>query len=189
MHDIEPYYNWQDLYLASEDERSPFYGREYSEFEFTGKVYNYLLHPQWDYIGSETLYLKLLFVDYEKGYCIIEFIGEWNDCLYNDIMFLYRNVVETLLENRITKYILIGENVLNFHYSDDSYYQEWFDELEDGWIVCLNFRDHVIQEFEAGHLDYYMAMGGNFNSMPWRTTSPQKLFLIVEQLITRRLNP
>jgi len=113
MHDIEPHYNWLDLYQASEDERSPFYGREYSEFECTGKVYNYLLHPQWDYIGSETLYVKLLFADYEKGFCIIEFIGEWNDCLYNDIMFLYRNVIEILLENGITKYILIGENVLN----------------------------------------------------------------------------
>jgi len=189
MHDIEPFYNWLDLYVASEDERSPFFGREYSEFEFTGKVYNYLLHPQWDYIGSETLYLKLLFVDYEKGFSIIEFIGEWNDCLYNDIMFLYRNVVETLLENGITKYILIGENVLNFHYSDDDYYQEWFDELGEGWIVCLNFRHHVIQEFEAGRLDYYMAMGGNFNNLPWRTASPQKLFLIVESLVTRRLNP
>ncbi len=188
MHDIEPYYNWHGLYLASEDERSPFYGREYSEFEFTGKVYNYLLHPQWDYIGSETLYMKLLFVDYEKGFCIIEMIGEWNDCLYNDIMFLYRNVIETLLENGITKYILIGENVLNFHYSDNDYYQEWFDELGDGWIVCLNFRSQVIQEFEAGRLDYYMAMGGNFDILPWRTASPQKLFLVVEQLITRRLN-
>lgn len=189
MHDIEPFYNWDSLYLASEDERSPFYGREYSEFEFTGKVYNYLLHPQWDYIGSETLYIKLLYIDYEHEFCIIELIGEWNDCLYNDIMFLYRNVIETLLENGINKYILIGENVLNFHYSEDDYYQEWFDELGDGWIVCLNFRGHVKKEFEDGHLDYYMAMGGNFDDLPWRTATPQKLFLIVDRLVTRRLNP
>jgi len=189
MHEIEPYYNWRNLYIASEDEQSPFYGREYSEFEFTGKVYNYLIHPQWDYIGSETLYLKILFADYGKGFCIIELIGEWNDCLYNDIMFLYRNVAELLMDCGINKFILIGENLLNFHYSDDDYYQEWFDGLEDGWIVCINFRHHVIQELEAGRLDYYMAMGGKFDDLPWRTVSPQKLFLIVEQLITRRLNP
>ena len=189
MHDIEPYYSWRNLYIADEDERSPFYGREYSEFEFTGKVYNYFIHPQWDYVGSETLYLKILFTDYEKGFTIIEFIGEWNDCLYNDIMFVYRNAVELLLDQGINKFILIGENVLNFHYSDDDYYQEWFDELEDGWIVCLNFRDHVIKEFENGHLDYYMAMGGRLDNLPWRTVLPQKLFLIVDQMIAKRLNP
>lgn len=189
MHDIEPYYNWRNKYTAEADERSPFFGREYSEFEFTGKIYNYLIHPQWDYIGSETLYIKLLFADYEKSYCIIEMIGEWNDCLYNDIMFLYRNVIETLLENGIIRFILIGENVLNFHYSDDSYYQEWFDQLEDGWIVCVNFRNHIIQEMEDGKLDYYLAMGGKFDSLTWRTLTPEKLFIQVEQLITKRLNP
>jgi hypothetical protein len=189
MHDIEPYYRWRSLYTASEDERSPFYGREYSEFEFTGKIYNYLIHPQWDHMGSETLYIKILFADYDKGYSILEFIGEWNDCLYNDVMFLYRNVVEPLIDNGITRFILIGENVLNFHYSDDSYYQEWFDQLEDGWIVCLNFRPHVIHEFQSGHLDYYMAMGGKFDDFSWRTLLPEKLFYVVDQLIMRRLNP
>jgi len=34
MHDIEPYYNWRHIYISEEDERSPFYKREYSEFEF-----------------------------------------------------------------------------------------------------------------------------------------------------------
>ena len=46
----------------------------------------------------------------------------------------------------INKYILIGENILNFHYSDDSYYEEWFDDNGDnGWIVLLNFREHVLK--------------------------------------------
>ncbi len=58
MHDIEPYYNWRHIYVASEDPQSPFYGREYSEFEFENTIYNYMLHPQWDNIGSETLYIK-----------------------------------------------------------------------------------------------------------------------------------
>jgi hypothetical protein len=52
MHMIEPYYNWGGFYIASEDIQSPFYGREYSEFEFTDTIYNYCIHPQWDNIGS-----------------------------------------------------------------------------------------------------------------------------------------
>ncbi len=27
--------------------------------------------------------MKVLFADYEHGYSIIEFIGEWNDALHN----------------------------------------------------------------------------------------------------------
>jgi len=187
MHDIEPFYNWRHLYIASEDERSPFFGREYSEFFFSSSIYNYFIHPQWDGFGSATLYLKILYVNYEEKFCIIELLGEWNDCLYNDIMYLKRNVVEYLEEQGITKFILIGENVLNFHHDDDSYYQEWFDEIEDGWIACVNFRDHVVNEFEEASLDYYLAMGGKLNELPWRTSEPLKVYQAVERVLTKRL--
>ena len=95
-------------------------------------------HPQWDGFGSSTLYIKILFVDYDEGCAIIEMIGEWNDCLHNDIMHLKREVIEDMQLEGIYRFILIGENVLNFHYSDDSYYDEWFDETADvdGWIAC-----------------------------------------------------
>ena len=189
MHTIEPYYNWRALYIASEDERSPFYGREYNEFEFTNKVYNYLIHPQWDEFGSETLYLKILYADYRKGFAIIELLGEWNDLLYNDIMFLKREVIEVMIDSGITQFILIGENVLNFHASEDDYYQEWFDEIENGWIVCVNFRKHVVEEFTHNHIDYYMAFGGQFDHIAWRTMSPQFFFEYISQIILRRLTP
>lgn len=187
MYAIEPYFAWRDLYIASEDARSPFYGRAYSEFEFTSFVYNYAIHPQWDPFGSNTLYLKILYADYERGFCVIELIGEWNDCLYNDIMYLKREVVDPLIEEGITKFILIGENVLNFHYSDDSYYQEWFEEVEDGWIAFVNFRDHVLTEFGQAMIDYYVAMGGQFNTVPWRTMQPLRLLKVVEGLMMKRL--
>ncbi|MFC2101272.1 hypothetical protein ACFLRZ_05525, partial [Bacteroidota bacterium] len=96
MHNIEPFYLWQNYYNAAEDDKSPFYGRTYSEFEFSNTIYNYYIHPQWDEIGSETLYVKILFVNYEQTYCIIELIGEWNDALHNDIMLFKRNVLEIL---------------------------------------------------------------------------------------------
>jgi len=81
MHTIEPFFLWRDDYIASEDEKSPFFGREYSEFYFDKKIYNFLLHPQWDDIGSETLFVKILYVDYESKFAIIECLGEWNDTL------------------------------------------------------------------------------------------------------------
>lgn len=187
MHTLEPYYNWRHLYISSEDRYSPFYRREYNEFEFTNSIYDYVIHPQWDSMGSATLYLKILFVDYELGYCILELMGEWNDCLYNDIMYLKREVADTLMENGINKFILICENVLNFHSSDDDYYQEWFDDVEDGWIAMINCREHVIHEMESAHLDYYLAMGGAFNDMGWRTLPPGKVYDKVNKMITRRL--
>ena len=187
MHDLEPHYNWRHLYMAEEDSRSPFYEREYSEFEFTNKIYNYLIHPQWDQIGSPTLYIKILFVDYTSGFAIIELIGEWNDCINNDIMFLKRDIVEVLINEGINKFILIGENILNFHASDDCYYEEWFEEAEDGWIALINFREHVLEEFQAQNIDYYFVLGGNLDLPQWRTYDPQQLYSIVEGLVIKRI--
>lgn len=187
MHDIEPFYAWRDFYIASEDAQSPFYGQQYSEFEFENKVYNYYIHPQWDTFGSQTLYLKIIYADYELGYAIIEFIGEWNDCIHNDIMFLKRDVLELLIQEGISKFILIGENVLNFHTSDDCYYEEWFQDIEDGWISGINFRTHVIDEFKRSNIDYYINFGGALDELPWRSLRPLQLFNKVEELMTKRL--
>ena len=189
MHTIEPYYSWIHLYVASDDEMSPFFGKEYSEFKFTHAIYNYYIHPQWDDIGSSTLFVKLLFADYDIGFCIIEMIGEWNDALHNDIMYLKRNIAEPLIMNGINKFILIGENILNFHSSDDDYYQEWNDDIDDGWIVGINFREHVVEEFTSANLDYYIAFGGRFNSFSWRSQDPMQLYEKIDEIITKRLNP
>jgi hypothetical protein len=187
MQDIEPYYNWRHLYTAEEDEQSPFFGREYSEFEYSNTIYNYLIHPQWDEIGSPTLYLKLLYCDYSEGFCILELFGEWNDCIHNDIMILKREIIDQLAVQGINKFILIGENVLNFHFSDDCYYEEWFEDVENGWIVFMNFREHVLAEFKQGRLDYYFLSGGELDEMPWRTMTPAQLYERTKGLVIRRL--
>lgn len=188
MHDIEPYYNWLPLYKACEDERSPFFEREYSEFMFEHAIYNYLIHPQWDNFGSQTLYCKILFADYAAEFAIIEMMGEWNDALYNDIMQFKREVVELLLEEGINKFILIGENVLNFHASDDSYYEEWFQDAEDGWIALINFRDHVLDEFRKSKIDYYLNFGGELDTLNWRKLAPRQLHERVEEILNKRLH-
>lgn len=187
MHGLEPYYNWRELYTAEDDPRSPFYEKEYSEFYFTDQIYNHYIHPQWDNIGSTTLFIKLLFTDYEEGFAIIELIGEWNDCLYNDIMILKREIIDLLIHEGIDKYILIGENVLNFHSSDDSYYEEWFEDVEDGWIALVNFNDYVIKDFEDANIDNYFLLGGKLNQTDWRTLLPSTLFQLINENVMKRL--
>src|SRR6478735_6273550 len=188
MHEIEPFYSWRDDYIAAEDERSPFYNTEYSEFYYDKQLYNFLIHPQWDDFGSSTLYIKVLFVDYRRAYAIIELIGEWNDAINNDIMLMKREILELMIDNGINKFVLIGENVLNFHSSDDCYYEEWFQDVEDGWIAGVNFREHVIEEFKRNNIDYYINFGGELDDLNWRTLKPLQLFKRVEEQLTKRLN-
>lgn len=183
MHSIEPFYNWRDLYSAENDEKSPFVGRVYNEFAYDQKIYNYFIHPQWDEIGSKTLYIKLLFADYQTGYCIIELIGEWNDAINNDIMHLKRNIIDPLIEKGISKFILLGENVLNFHNSDDCYYEEWWEDVkdDDGWLVMVNFREHVINEMREVNIHHYANLGERLNNVQWRTFKPKHFFQSVER--------
>jgi len=188
MHFVEPYFNWRNYYISSEDPASPFYGHEYSEFEFEHSVYNFCIHPQWDSIGSPTLFIKILFVEYNEGYAIIEMIGEWNDAIENDIMTLKRDIIEELIREGINKFILIGENVLNFHYSDDCYYEEWFEDIEDGWIAGINFHEHVTNEFKNANIDEYIAIGGELEELEWRTYTPFQFYKKVNQIINRRLD-
>ena len=185
MHDIEPHFRWRDQYIAAEDHLSPFYGRQYDEFRFTNKIYNYFIHPQWDAIGSPTLYIKVLFCDYERRYAILEFIGEWNDAIHNDIMILKREVIDSMQESGITKFILICENVLNFHGDEDCYYEEWQEEAceEGGWICLLNTLKHVEEELEGTGLQHYLAFGEPFNDVNWRPQKPLLLFNAIDSLM------
>jgi hypothetical protein len=178
MHDIEPYYRWRDYYTAETDEKSPFYGRVYNEMQYTDTIYNYYIHPQWDYFGSPTLYMKLLYVDYEDKFAIIELMGEWNDCINNDIMFFKRDILDHLINEGIYKFIVICENVLNFHSSDDCYYEELWDDIkeEDGWLCLLNTYDHVTKEMSKIRLQYYINFGFQFNDIDWHNKEPEYLF-------------
>ncbi len=187
MQDIEPFYNWRHFYSAEDDRRSPFYGRTYSEFEYSQTLYNYYIHPQWDDFGSRTLYMKILFTDYEQHYAIIELLGEWNDAIENDIMTLRREITDNLYAQGITKYILIAENVLNFHSSDDSYYEEWQEQLEDdnGWVVLIDMPEQSKYEFKKARLTNYIEL----LEMPqWRTLKPEFIFQTVDNDMLKRLD-
>lgn len=186
MHEIEPYSNWRHIYSAENDEKSPFFRREYSEFEFTQSVYNYLIHPQWDEFGSSTLYMKILMADYEQGYAIIELLGEWNDAIENDIMTLRREVTDIMEATGIYKFILIGENVLNFHSSDDAYYEDWYQDVEEeqGWIVLLNLPQQSQYDFKRAKLDRYIELMELDN---WRIYKPIHIFRLLNEKMQKRI--
>lgn len=175
MHELEPFYNWQHQYVSEEDPRSPFYGREHSQFEYSNTIYNFFIHPQWDDLGSRTLYGKVLMADYEEGYLVLELIGEWNDAVENDIMTLTREVLDPFLHEGIRSFILIGENVLNFHSDISDYYEELAEELTDrgGWIVCLNLPEGTRREFQQAGLDRFLPLAELFD---WRNYKPIHLF-------------
>ena len=184
MHEIEPYYNWMHLYNAEEDENSPFYGVVHSEFEYSNTVYNYYIHPQWDEFGSRTLYMKVLFVDYELNYAIIELICEWNDAVENDIMHLKRSVIDLMIAKGIFKFIIIAENVLNFHSSDTDYYEEWSEDVHEdgGWIVAINMPEQTQYDFRRSHIDRYVKL---LESPNWRTFQPQHFFQMIDNQMLR----
>ncbi len=186
MHELEPYYNWQHIYVSEEDERSPFYGIEHSQFEYTDAIYNYYIHPQWDYFGSRTLYTKVLMAEYEDRFAILELIGEWNDAVENDIMTLKREVLEPFIDQGIHKFILIAENVLNFHSSDKDYYEELHEELseENGWIVCLNMPEPTQYDFKKARLHQFIEL---LELPDWRTYKPYHLFKKIDKMLLTRL--
>ncbi len=177
MHDIEPFYNWQDLYNSAEDDRCPFYKSFHDEFNYRNKVYNYYIHPLWDEIGSETLYTKLIYADYEEGFCVMEFIGEWNDCINNDIMFLKRDVIDQLINEGITNFILIWEHVFNFHGSDDCYYEEWYEDIKDesGNLFFINLQTPVLDEIKLFGIQHFAHLGEKFQDLNWRKMNPLDL--------------
>ncbi len=186
MHDIEPFYNWRHIYVSEQDERSPFYGSIYSEFEFSHTVYNYYIHPQWDEFGSRTLFMKVLIADYDEHYAVIELIGEWNDAIENDIMELKREVADVFMKDGIHKFILIAENVLNFHSSDKEYYEECYDEVteDNGWVVILNMPEQTQYDFKRAKLNRYLELMELEN---WRTYKPFHLFKKIDEIETKRL--
>ncbi len=186
MHQLEPHFKWRLEYKAEEDPRSPFYGKEYSEFEFSERIYNYYIHPQWDNFGSDTLYGKILYADYNQNYAIIELMGEWNDCLYNDVMWLKNNLIDCLAQEGISKFILIVENVLNFHGGDDCYYEEWYNNAADegGWIVMVGILDHVAEEMQDHLIHYYVNLDPQFNII-WRPQRPQMVFEQIRILLEK----
>ena len=101
-------------------------------------------------------------------------------------MNLKREVADKFMAEGINKFILIGENVLNFHSSDKEYYLEWFDEVtdENGWIVCINMPEQTQYDFTRARLNRYVELMQIDN---WRTYRPFHLFKKIDEQLAKRL--
>jgi hypothetical protein len=93
------------------------------------------------------------------------------------------------MEAGINKFVLIGENVLIFHGSDDSYYEDWYDDIKDdeGWIVAINFRSHVVDEMRRHRLHNYIHIGEHYNDIEWRKVKPFYFHKMAEDLLFKQL--
>ena len=102
-------------------------------------------------------------------------------------MTLKRDIIDELINSGITKFILIGENVLNFHSSDDCYYEEWIDDIEDGWVAMINFHEHVTSEMSQVGIDQYLILQGEMDMIDWRTYLPHQLYKKVKKVVQHRI--
>jgi hypothetical protein len=95
-------------------------------------------------------------------------------------------VIDVMEKEGISKFILISENVLNFHSSDREYYQEWYDEVSDenGWIVSLNMPEATREDFKKKKLNYYIEL---MELPDWRVYKPYHLFKKIDDILMKRL--
>jgi hypothetical protein len=100
---------------------------------------------------------------------------------------LRREITDQLYLRGIRFFILIGENVLNFHSSDDSYYEEWHEQLEDdaGWIALLNLPEQSQHDMKKARITRYVSL---FELPQWRTLKPEHIFQLIALEMERRLD-
>ena len=117
----------------------------------------------------------------------IEFIGEWNDCTQNDIEFLKRDFLDILIEHGISKFVLIGENILEFFSSDSEYYEEWYEDIKDkdGWIIAINFREHILEEMRQADIHRYVNINEKYAEINWRQYKPFHLVSYLDDLLIK----
>jgi hypothetical protein len=100
---------------------------------------------------------------------------------------LKREVLDKLMAEGIIKFILIAENVFNFHSGDKDYYEELYEELsdEDGWAVLVNFHPAAQHDFLLRKLNRYIEL---MEISAWRTYKPEHFFQFIDQKLSQRLD-
>lgn len=189
LHHIEPFYGWLHLYNHEEDAQSPFHNIEHNLFYYDRSVNEIPAHPLWDYIGSESLLVKILYADYIQGFAIIELFGEWNDLFDNDYKLLAENCLTYLVDNGIKHIILICENVFHSYLDGNDYYHAMQEELEEGWICTLRLRDHIQEEMEKYSISEYFFWSPILDEIPWRKLKPFQLYRLVASRMEKVIGP
>jgi MFS superfamily sulfate permease-like transporter len=101
-------------------------------------------------------------------------------------MTLRRDVTDLLQKQGIIKFILIAENVLNFHSSDDSYYEEWKESVEEegGWVAIVDMPIQSQYDFKKARLTNYVTL---LDFPQWRTIKPELVFNQIDDWMIRQL--
>lgn len=181
LHDFEPFYGWLAMYNHEMDKKSPFNGVEHNQFYYDRSINSIPAHPLWDDFGSESLLCKIQYVDYQEGYAIIEFIGEWNDIYDNDFKLLSESVLSFLLDFGVNKFIFIVENVFHSYLDADDYYQAMEDQLGEGWICLLKTRQEVKEDMQEYGIDQYFYFNPTLDEIAWRKLKPFQIYGLVSK--------
>jgi hypothetical protein len=74
--------------------------------------------------------------------------------------------------------------VLNFHSSDDSYYEEWKEQVADegGWLVILNMPEQSQYDFKKARLTHFISL---LDFPQWRTLKPELVFNQIDNWMIR----
>jgi hypothetical protein len=101
-------------------------------------------------------------------------------------MELKREVIDVFESEGIFKFVLIAENVLNFHSDGKEYYQEWYEEVseENGWVVMVAMPEATQHDFKKAKLNQYIEL---YDLTNWRTYKPFHLFKKIDNELMARL--
>jgi len=101
-------------------------------------------------------------------------------------MELKREVIDIFEREGIYKFVLIADNVLNFHSGIKEYYQEWYEEVtdENRWIVMIDMPEATQHDFRNAKLNQYVEL---YDLPNWRTYKPFHLFKKIDNELMARL--
>jgi hypothetical protein len=75
---------------------------------------------------------------------------------------------------------------LNFHSSDDCYYEEWYEDIADegGWVTMLGLPEQSRYDFTRAGVNRYVLLT---DVEEWRTYSAMNLYAKIDNLMVRRI--
>jgi hypothetical protein len=76
---------------------------------------------------------------------------------------------------------------LNAFPQEDDYYAEWIEDLAGGWIVGINFQQHVSDELLRYGMGLYLHLSPDLNNVNWKGKPPEVLFEAISRLLLRRI--
>ncbi len=94
-------------------------------------------------------------------------------------MLLKTELIDQLIDCGIQNFVIIMENVLNFHADENDYYQEWKEDIQ-GEIYLINALPQVLDELYRYHLNHQLSFGGRLNDFDWRKLNPEQIIEVLE---------